>query len=254
MSMTASAGTATEEQLGRLAAAIAEELATDGRMAGPASVQESPSQLVVDDQVAGVWSTLEGGLVVTIIAAVDHLPAGVGGDEAALIALLSGPLAAGAAVCGMQPGPIEAFIGLDTLAGVFAPLGGTPVVVGSGIFLGDVAVASVGVLAPDATAVGMAPVVTADQTPPVTPSGGGLNLALIADVELEVSAELGSTRLPMAELLALQPGSIVELDRPQGAPVDVLVNGTLIARGEVIVVDDAYAVRVTEVVSERHER
>jgi flagellar motor switch protein FliN/FliY len=244
MSMTASAGTATEEQLGRLAAAIAEELATDGRMAGPASVQESPSQLVVDDQVAGVWSTLEGGLVVTIIAAVDHLPAGVGGDEAALIALLSGPLAAGAAVCGMQPGPIEAFIGL----------GGTPVVVGSGIFLGDVAVASVGVLAPDATAVGMAPVVTADQTPPVTPSGGGLNLALIADVELEVSAELGSTRLPMAELLALQPGSIVELDRPQGAPVDVLVNGTLIARGEVIVVDDAYAVRVTEVVSERHER
>lgn len=254
MSMTASAGTETEEHLGRLAAAIAEELATDGRMAGPPSVQESPSQLVVDDQVAGVWSTLEGGLVVAIIAAVDHLPAGVGDDEGALTALLSGPLAAGIAVCGMQPGPVHAFVGLDTLAGVFASLGGTPTVIGSGIFLGDVAVASVGVLAPETPTAGEIPRAPAGQTSPVTPSGGGLNLALIADVELEVSAELGTTRLPMAELLALQPGSIVELDRPQGAPVDVLVNGTLIARGEVIVVDDVYAVRVTEVVSERHER
>ena len=64
-----------------------------------------------------------------------------------------------------------------------------------------------------------------------------------------VSVELGRTRMTVRELLALTPGAIVELDRAAGSPVDLLVNGTLIARGEVVVVDEEFAVRITEIVS-----
>lgn len=252
MTMTASVGTDTQERLGRLAAAVAEGLAVDGRVAGPATPQESPSQLVVDDEVAGVWSQLPGDVVVCVVAAVAHLPEGTAADESALVAHLGPALTAGVAGAGWEPAEVLPFVGLDTLAGVFANVGGDPVVVGSGVFLGDVVVASVGVLVPEGSVLTSASV-AGPTSNGETPSGG-LNLALIADVELEVSAELGSTTLPMAELLALQPGSVVELDRPQGAPVDVLVNGTLIARGEVIVVDESYAIRVTEVVSERNDR
>jgi flagellar motor switch protein FliN/FliY len=80
------------------------------------------------------------------------------------------------------------------------------------------------------------------------------NLHLLADVELQVSAELGRTSMTMGHLLDLQPGSVIELDRAVGSPIDVLVNGTLIARGEIIVVDDRYAVRVTEIVSDGEGR
>ena len=88
---------------------------------------------------------------------------------------------------------------------------------------------------------------------PAVPTGGPRNLRLLADVELGISAELGRTTMSMGELLDLQPGGVIELQRTVGTPIDVMVNGTLIARGEVVVVDDAYAVRVTEVVSEQVE-
>ncbi len=71
---------------------------------------------------------------------------------------------------------------------------------------------------------------------------------LLRDVIMGVSVELGRTRLTVQEILGLTPGSIVELDRAAGAPVDVLVNGTLIAHGEVVVVDEEFAVRISEVV------
>jgi flagellar motor switch protein FliN/FliY len=63
-----------------------------------------------------------------------------------------------------------------------------------------------------------------------------------------ISVELGRTRMTVQDVLGLAPGAVIELDRPAGAPVDVLVNGTLMARGEVVVVDEEFAVRVTEVV------
>ena len=72
---------------------------------------------------------------------------------------------------------------------------------------------------------------------------------LLRDVIMGVSVELGRTRLTVQEILGLTPGSIVELDRAAGAPVDVLVNGTLIAHGEVVVVDEEFAVRISDVVS-----
>ena len=74
------------------------------------------------------------------------------------------------------------------------------------------------------------------------------SLDLLADVEMGVTAELGRTRMTVKELLALTPGSVVELDRTAGSPVDVLVNGTLVARGEVVVIDEEFGVRISEII------
>jgi flagellar motor switch protein FliN len=72
------------------------------------------------------------------------------------------------------------------------------------------------------------------------------DLDLLADVELTVTVELGRVRLPLRELLRLQEGSVVELDRLAGTPVDVLANGTPVARGDVVVVGDELGVRISE--------
>jgi flagellar motor switch protein FliN/FliY len=73
-------------------------------------------------------------------------------------------------------------------------------------------------------------------------------LELLRSVPMEVTAEIGRTRMTIQELLALTPGAVVELDRPVGSPADVLVNGRLFARGEVVVVDEDFAIRITEIV------
>jgi flagellar motor switch protein FliN/FliY len=70
---------------------------------------------------------------------------------------------------------------------------------------------------------------------------------------MAVTVELGRTRVLVRELLSLRAGSIIELDRPAGGAVDVVVNGTLLARGEVVVVDDELGVRITEVVGRDEE-
>jgi flagellar motor switch protein FliN len=75
------------------------------------------------------------------------------------------------------------------------------------------------------------------------------NIDLLMDVHLRVTVELGRTRLQLRQVLELQQGSVVELDRLAGDPVDIYVNERLFARGEVIVVDDKFGVRITELVS-----
>jgi flagellar motor switch protein FliN/FliY len=85
---------------------------------------------------------------------------------------------------------------------------------------------------------------SADET--ATPSIG--SLAALHGVEMKVTAVLGRARLPVATLLDLEPGAIVELDRVAGMPVDILVNGTAIAQGEVVVIDNEYGVRITDIV------
>lgn len=75
---------------------------------------------------------------------------------------------------------------------------------------------------------------------------GGMQI--LSDVSMTVTAELGRARMTVRELLELAPGAIVELDRTAGTPIDVLVNGTVVARGEVVVVDEEFGVRVTEIV------
>jgi flagellar motor switch protein FliN/FliY len=73
------------------------------------------------------------------------------------------------------------------------------------------------------------------------------SLEFLHDVEMEVTVELGRARRTVRDMLEVQVGSVIELDRAAGSPVDVLVNGRLIARGEVVVVDDEFAVRITEI-------
>jgi flagellar motor switch protein FliN/FliY len=80
-------------------------------------------------------------------------------------------------------------------------------------------------------------------------SGQELNLNLILDVAVTLALEVGRARMSVRDLLQLAPGAIVELDRAAGEPLDVLVNGVRIARGEVVVVDDQFGIRLTEVVS-----
>jgi flagellar motor switch protein FliN/FliY len=85
---------------------------------------------------------------------------------------------------------------------------------------------------------------------PVEPDAGRVTmrpLETLSNVELAVTVELGRTRLLMKDLLSLRPGSVVELDRHVGAPVDVFVNSTLLAHGEVVVVDDELGVRITAI-------
>ena len=76
------------------------------------------------------------------------------------------------------------------------------------------------------------------------------SLDLLRHVAMEVTVEIGRTRMTVGELLSLHPGEVVELDRAASAPADLLVNGTLIARGEVVVVDEDFGLRVTEIVDD----
>ena len=84
--------------------------------------------------------------------------------------------------------------------------------------------------------------------------GRTTGLDLLHDVEMEVAAELGRTRMSVRELLSLSPGAVVDLDRAAGSPADLLVNGRLIARGEVVVIDENFGLRITEIVVPGSER
>lgn len=75
------------------------------------------------------------------------------------------------------------------------------------------------------------------------------NIDLLMDVSLKVTVELGRTQMMLRQVLELQIGSVVELDRLAGDPVDIFVNERLIARGEVVVVDDKFGVKITELIS-----
>lgn len=99
--------------------------------------------------------------------------------------------------------------------------------------------------------------VTVAALPRQAPGGGGpsasmAGIEMLQDVVMELTAELGRTRMSVRDLLSLQPGAVVELDRLAGSPADLLVNGRLIARGEVVVVDEDYALRITELVAAAH--
>jgi flagellar motor switch protein FliN/FliY len=96
-----------------------------------------------------------------------------------------------------------------------------------------VARAQFGDLAPNAQSVG----------------GQEMNLNLILDVAVTLALEVGRARMSVRDLLQLSPGAVVELDRLAGEPLDVLVNGVRIARGEVVVVNEKFGIRLTDVVS-----
>jgi len=85
-------------------------------------------------------------------------------------------------------------------------------------------------------------------TEPPAQAGSKTSLDLIMDVEVPISVELGRKEMPIGQILELGPGSIVELDKMASDPVDLLVNNKLIARGEVVVVDENFGIRITVVV------
>ena len=80
-------------------------------------------------------------------------------------------------------------------------------------------------------------------------AGNTSAIDLLLDVTLQVTVELGRARMKIGEILGLRNGSVIELDRLAGEPADILINGTLIAKGEVVVVDEKFGVRIIEVVS-----
>lgn len=82
-----------------------------------------------------------------------------------------------------------------------------------------------------------------------TAAGGMRDLEMIMDIPVRLSVELGRTRITIKQLLELAQGSVVELDGLAGEPMDILINGYLIAQGEVVVVDDKYGIRITEIVT-----
>lgn len=82
-----------------------------------------------------------------------------------------------------------------------------------------------------------------------SPEEQGRRLDLLLDVPLDVSVELGRNRMTIQDLLALGPGSVIELDKVAGEPLDILVNDRLVARGEAVVVNDKFGVRITDIVS-----
>jgi flagellar motor switch protein FliN/FliY len=80
-------------------------------------------------------------------------------------------------------------------------------------------------------------------------TGGAVNMDAILDVPVTISMEIGRTKINIRNLLQLNQGSVVELDRLAGEPMDVLVNGTLIAQGEVVVVNEKFGLRLTDIIS-----
>lgn len=100
---------------------------------------------------------------------------------------------------------------------------------------------------PSAAASGVRPVAFGELGHGVESAEGNQNLDLLLDVSIPVSVEVGRASLTLAEILNLVPGSIVPLDKKAEEPVDLRVNGKLVARGEVVLVDDAYGLRVTQI-------
>jgi flagellar motor switch protein FliN/FliY len=109
-------------------------------------------------------------------------------------------------------------------------------------------------VAPPAESV--APATFATFAPTAAGGGAGNDINMILDIPVQLTVELGRTRIPIKHILQLAQGSVVELDALAGEPMDVLVNGYLIAQGEVVVVNDKFGIRLTDIVtpSERLRR
>ncbi len=84
---------------------------------------------------------------------------------------------------------------------------------------------------------------------PEPASGSGQNLELLLDVVVELSVEIGRARLTVEELMELRRGSVIELDKLAGEPADVLVNGKPIARGEIVLLDEKFGVKINDIVT-----
>jgi flagellar motor switch protein FliN len=115
---------------------------------------------------------------------------------------------------------------------------------------------------PEAAAAAVAPATAQvfqqiqDTPAAANPGAGPVDIARVLDVPVQLTAEIGRTRITIKSLLQLSQGSVVELDGLAGQPLDVLINGYLIAQGEVVVVNEKYGIRLTDIVtpSERMQK
>jgi flagellar motor switch protein FliN/FliY len=91
-----------------------------------------------------------------------------------------------------------------------------------------------------------------EELAPSGPGATGSDLGLVLDVPVELAVEIGRTTMTIRQTMALAPGSVIALNKMAGEPVDLLVNGKRIARGEVVAIDEEFGLRVTEVVPPEH--
>jgi len=259
--------TVTTDQMLAVAGAVAAQLPSSEPLEA-IGVQPGSEQVVasfaaatlaeIDGPLSGRLAILVGG---DLVAALAQSP--IAGLD--LAAATQPALDAAAAALGCNARPATQ-VGLDLVVTDLAPTGGFSVVplVGSAI--------AAAVMVPDtlegtelpSAAPGpetrLAPV--ADALPPGAPSsamraqapasasGATRGIEMLHGVDMEVTVEIGRTRMTVRDLLGLTPGAVLELDRAAGSPADLLVNGRLIARGEVVVVDEDFGLRVTEIVDD----
>lgn len=252
------------EALAELVATVADDFPAVGLQAGPADVQTTVDELLpAPDAVVLVVPAAAGPSRDLFVIVAPALLATMGAGDAdalpALVARTIAELAGGDAVA-----EADARLGTGTSAIAELPVAGSApgaTMVAAGVFAGVDHVATVGVavhgdrsapaapVAEEPVPVDLPPVAAPHRTPDRAPSvTGGRGLDLLGGVQMNVVAELGRTRMTVADLLSLAPGSVVELDRAAGSPIDLLVNGTLIAHGEVVVVDEEFGLRITEIV------
>ncbi|MHB1137599.1 MAG: flagellar motor switch protein FliN [Microthrixaceae bacterium] len=237
---------------------------------GPSDAQEAVAELAPEGGVHGVVATVSGSGVGQILFVVDdellaHLQQALPPSEevAADVAWLEGASHALEAWARDNGWTISAALPIERAAELehLVSVGEDLLLVGAGLFHEGRHAGTVAVLGsatpPLSAAEGGSPASSGPAQPSAAPAAQATaaaeptrvsELHALADVEMLVTAELGRTRMNVSELLTLGPGSVIELDRAAGTPIDLLVNGTLIARGEVVVVDEEYGIRLTEVV------
>lgn len=206
--------------------------------------------LTIDGQAYTLWEAIGGEAANSIASALGGgapaAPAG-GALNAADMAALGGMAGGGAAapMGGMAMGGAQ--MGGMPMGGMAmggAPMGGMGMPMGGGMQMGG--------MAPMGGMMGTPPNVQSLQYPNLM--GGGApadqgNIGLLMDVYMEMTVELGRTKKPIKEILGFGEGTIIELDKLAGEPVDILVNHKPIAKGEVVVIDENFGVRITEILS-----
>lgn len=229
-------------------------------IAGPAGEQHDLAELVPEGGGVASAAEVPGLGLVAVILSDEHagrLDAAHGQWTTAIESAVQGWARANATSVESLTPPCPA-----SAIGELLPTAEALRLVASGLFDGDTHIGTVvlavntagpGATEPPSTAAPAAAATTApagaaSTAPSGQPSIGPGPLQALAAVEMTVTAELGRTTMPVADLLGLAPGSLIELDRAAGSPIDVLVNGTLIARGEVVVIDEDFGLRITEII------
>lgn len=246
MPATGSSLPGLDAKVGPLAEAVARLLPSDEQLVPGAP--STPADIDVSGWAAAAVATLSSGAgaSVGVLVRADLADALAAAPSGALdlAAAVQPALDAAAAALGVTAGAGRTVHGPQLAVMVAAATIAVPLHAGT-------ATAAIVVLTVSPGGVPAAGPATAPTGPATAVTSSGVRgVELLHGVAMEVTVELGRTRLSVRELLALCPGDVLELDRAAGSPADLLVNGRLIARGEVVVVDEDFALRVTEIVAQ----